>query len=645
MFRTILLIVSFACFFNPNLVKGQAVLVEDYFTNNMYKWWVGKSPIAKAEIWNKKYSLSYTGRKSWSSNIKVGINPKTDFIIEAQMKKVTGTDANGYGLTWGKGRRGYYAFVVTPKGKFYIRKVLRDRPGSYLVDWKESEHINQNAANKLMIQKTGDELHFFINDKFVAQLPSQSFFGKQVGFILYQNQQVDVHYFKVHGGSRIERPEEIVTKKIIAEKIVPEEVLPDLKIKQLAINDNEDIENGNSSFGNGNSIIEPGESIEVTAFVQNFGNATAKDVEAKIVLELEDRNISCPDTYKDFKLGDIKPGDYKLLKFFFFTSRRYSLEEIPFKIVLKERNGAVEKIQELGLKMNERTTNIVDVDLSNLNNAQSVKMKEITEVIELADVDKNIPKTNFNGQNTLAVIIGVEDYKYAPEVDFAERDAQVFYKYAQSVFGVPKQNIYFLSNEEATLGEFKKIFSSDGWLARRTEKDVSNVIVYYAGHGAPDVQSKSAYLIPYDIDPNYPKTGFSLDDMYSTLSSLKAKSVTVFLDACFSGKSRTEEMLIAGARSVIIKTKSSAFSAKNMAVISASSKEQYSAADPSKHHGIFTYYLLKSLQVNAHSLNEISVKSFYEQIRTAVSKRAGFLDKEQTPSLIGNDKNRNVILN
>jgi len=262
----------------------------------------------------------------------------------------------------------------------------------------------------------------------------------------------------------------------------------------------------------------------------------------------------------------------------------------------------------------------------------------------LADVDKNIPKTGYDGKNSLAVVIGIEEYKYAPTVDYAKRDAQVFYKYANSVFGVPKENIYFLSNTEATLGEFNKIFSKDGWLARRTITDETHIIVYYAGHGAPDVKSATAYLIPFDIDPNYAKTGFSLNSLYSSLSGLNAKSVTVFLDACFSGKSRDEKMLVSGTRGVIIKTESSAFSANNMSIISASSNDEYSAAYPAKNHGIFTYYLLKSLQDNASSLRKISVNDFFNNIKTEVSKKAGYLDKEQTPSLTGNDKDRPLIM-
>jgi len=615
--------------------QEKVALVEDNFSSNTYKWWVGRSTVAKCNISHGEYILAYRGQKSWSSNIEVDLNQNDDFVIESKISRMSGTNENGYGLTWGKGKKGYYNFIITPKGKFYVRKVEKGKRGKYLVNWKKTPHINKTTiTNKLRVQKSGDELMFFINDKIVAKIPFQPFYGDQVGFMLYQQQQVAADYLAVFGGTKNEYQNIVVNK-----------AQPELKILQLAIKDNEDVENMSSSFGNGNSIIEPGESIEVTAFVQNFGQIDAMNIEAKIILDVDDRNISCPDTYKTFNLGQIESGDYKKLQFFFFTSRRYTAKDIPFKVVLSEKTGAYKTEQALGLKMNERTTNIVDVDINKLNAKKSTEMKQISEVIEIADVDKNIPVTNFNGENTLAVIIGIEDYKYAPQVDFAKRDAQVFYKYASSVFGIPKQNIYFLTNTEATLGEFNKIFSKDGWLARRTAKGESKVIVYYAGHGAPDIKSKSAYLIPYDIDPNYAKTGFSIDNMYSSLSALNAKSVTVFLDACFSGKSRNEKMLIAGARSVIIKTESSAFSAKNMAVLSASSNEEYSAAYPEKHHGIFTYYLLKALQQNAHSLGSVSISNFFEDIKKEVVKRAGYLDKEQTPSLIGNDKNRPFILN
>ncbi len=616
------------------IAQESAVLVEDNFSDNRYKWWVGKTQNGSGEILRGEYIIKYTGQKSWASNIHTGLNPRYDFVIESRISRISGTANNGYGLIFGKGKNGYFNFIITPQGRFYVRRVERGKKGQYLIRWKKTSAISQTSiTNKLRVQKTGNEILFYINERYVGKIPYQSFFGDQVGFMLYQRQQIAVDYIVVYGNG---------TQTVSQEEKVVAAVQPKLEIRQIAINDKEDIGNMSSAYGNGNSIIEPGESVEVTAFVQNFGLTTAKNVVAKIELGTDDRNISFPDEYKTFKLGDIPSGDYKKLTFFFFTSRRYTSKDLPFKVKLTA--GGYKTEQALGLKMNERTKNIVDVNISKLDLKETAEMKEITEIIVKADVDKDIPKTNFNGENTLAVIIGIENYKYAPLVDNAKRDAQVFYKYAVNVFGIPEDNIYFLTNREATLGEFNKIFSKDGWLARRSEQGKTNIIVYYAGHGAPDTKTKSAYMIPYDIDPNYAKTGFALNKLYGSLAGLQAKSVTVFIDACFSGISRSNKMLIAGARGVIIKAESSAFSAKNMVVLAAAQNDEYSVSYPEKYHGLFTYYLLKELKEKAYDLPTLPVRTFFEDIKKQVVKRAGYLDKQQTPTLQGNDKDRPVIM-
>lgn len=630
-FFTILLILNVF----QTIGQESTVLVEDNFSDNRYDWWLGKTQNGRAEILRGEYIIKYSGQKSWASNIHTGLNPRYDFVIESRISRISGTETNGYGLVFGKGKNGYYNFIITPQGRFYVRKIERGKKGQYLIRWKKTSAISQTSiTNKLRVQKTGNEILFYINERYVGKIPYQSFFGDQVGFMMYQAQQIAVDYLVVYGNGR----QTVVQEK---ENVV-QALLPKLEIRQIAINDKEDIGNMSSAYGNGNSIIEPGESVEVTAFVQNFGLAAAKNVVAKIELGTEDRNISFPDEYKTFKLGEIPSGDYKKLTFFFFTSRRYTSKDLPFTVKLTADNYRTE--QALGLKMNERTKNIVDVNISKLNLKENAEMKEIQEIVVLSDVDKDIPVTNFDGENTLAVIIGIENYKYAPVVDNAKRDAQVFYKYAVNVFGIPENNIYFLTNREATLGEFNKIFSKDGWLARRSEQGKTNIIVYYAGHGAPDTKTKKAYLIPYDIDPNYAKTGFSLNKLYGSLAGLQAKSVSVFIDACFSGVSRSNKMLIAGARGVIIKPESSAFSAKNMVVLSASAADEYSASYPEKYHGLFTYYLLKELKDKAYDLPTLAVRDFFEDIKKQVVKRAGFLDKQQTPTLQGNNKDRPVIM-
>lgn len=421
---------------------------------------------------------------------------------------------------------------------------------------------------------------------------------------------------------------------------------PELKILQVAIDDNDDTDGQGDSYGNGNSIIEAGESIEVTAFVQNFGKGTAEDVRAKVVLNSNDKNITYPEAGKTLKLGDIESGDYRKIEFYFYTSRRYSEHEIPLIIELEEKRGNFGKRIDLGLKLGERTPNIVDVNVSRIEaNDPDVNVKEIEGLVKPSDVDENLPVTSIDGSNMLAVIIGIENYKYAPNVDYANHDAEIFYKYAKEVFHIPERNIYLRTNAEATSGEFSKIFTQNGWLERRIKEGETNILVYYAGHGAPDVKTKMSYLIPYDIDPNYANTGFNIDDIYSSLGRLEAKSVTVFIDACFSGLSRSDEMLLAGTRAVKIKPKYPVLNAENMAIITASEGEQYGSVYKEKYHGLFTYFLLKGMQGKAKGWDNIlTIKELFEYVEQNVDETAAYMDKEQTPVLLGKNKNFELIV-
>lgn len=258
------------------------------------------------------------------------------------------------------------------------------------------------------------------------------------------------------------------------------------------------------------------------------------------------------------------------------------------------------------------------------------------------DVEK-IPLGSFSEfDNGLCVIFGIEDYKYAPRASFAKRDAKIFYEYAKSFFRFPERNIYLRTNEDASKGEFDKVFSDHGWLARRVEKGKSDIIFYFSGHGAPDFRTNKPYLIPWDIDPNYASTAFPISEIYKSLSELGARSVTVFLDACFSGQSKGE-LLFTDARpliSVEIETPS-----KDISVFTASTNEQISSVSANKKHGLFTYYLLKGLQGygDLDGDKAIRVGELFDYLKENVSREAGFMDREQVPQLLSGDRNRVLV--
>ncbi|MFQ6607933.1 MAG: hypothetical protein ACE5EE_05270 [Fidelibacterota bacterium] len=254
-------------------------------------------------------------------------------------------------------------------------------------------------------------------------------------------------------------------------------------------------------------------------------------------------------------------------------------------------------------------------------------------VIALLDVERNIPQTTSN-HNAYGIVFGIEQYKNVSPVTYARRDAHWVREYFEKTLGIPKENIYYLTDSDVSKAELDKVFSLGGWLDKRVLDGVSDIYIYYAGHGAPDISNRTAYLIPYDGDPNYAsQTGYEVDELTRNLSQLGARSVTVFLDACFTGANRENEILLAGARPIFMEVNPSM--AENVTLFSAASGTEISSAWPEKQHGLFTYWLLKGLQGKADTdqNNNLTVQELGDYIRENVSITAGKLDREQTPVL------------
>jgi len=263
--------------------------------------------------------------------------------------------------------------------------------------------------------------------------------------------------------------------------------------------------------------------------------------------------------------------------------------------------------------------------------------------VAIVDVEKKIPKGEKN-PNAYAVVFGIEQYKNVSSVTYARRDAYWMREYFAKTLGVPEENIYYKTDVDAGKAEFDKVFSQGGWLDKRIGDGRSDLYIYYAGHGAPDFNSRTAFLIPYDGDPNYAsQTGYSIDKMTANLSQLEARSVTVFLDACFSGANRENEILLAGARPVFLDVNTAV--AANVTLFSAASGNQISSSWAEKQHGIFSYWLMKGMQGSADANRDkiITVEELGGFIRNNVSKTAGKLDREQTPVLQTMDREKILV--
>ena len=390
---------------------------------------------------------------------------------------------------------------------------------------------------------------------------------------------------------------------------------------------------GVSTPNEGNEI-RPQTTTEVQARVQNRGQGSAEDV--KFSINLPKGVYFTPDSRQDYSFSSLKPGEFKDLEFYFNTSKTVG-KNIDVSIGFTEESTTGKFPLKLDVEKPQQTIQQLVVS------GQEMGTIEFADVATVSvDIEKDIPKSGRKGKNDLAVVFGIESYKNVPGVSFAKRDAEWMKKYFENVLGIPQNRIYHKTDSDVGQAEFSKVFSEGGWLDKRIKNGKSNVFVYYAGHGAPD--KKTAYLIPYDGDPNYAsQTGYEMDKLYKQLGSFDAKSTTVFLDACFSGANRDNEMLLADARPVFMEVDASA--TRDVTVFSASSGSEISSAWPEKKHGLFSYFLMKGMRGDADSNkdNQITVGELGDYVKENVSDMAGMLDREQTPGLQTLDKEKVLI--
>jgi hypothetical protein len=258
--------------------------------------------------------------------------------------------------------------------------------------------------------------------------------------------------------------------------------------------------------------------------------------------------------------------------------------------------------------------------------AGNQNISTVNVAVGKADVDMNIPTTAARNDKTFAVIIANENYRRESKVEFAKNDGETFRKYCIQTLGLPENNVHY--TDDATLNDIR---IEVRWLSQVAEafKGDATLIFYYAGHGVPDEDAKTAFLLPVDGFGSDINSGFRLDELYKTLGKLPARSITVFMDACFSGSQRSGDAL-ASARGVSIKVNPSAPTG-NMVVFSAAQAEETAFPYRDKGHGMFTYFLLKKLQ---ETKGDVTLGELGDYITTSVRQQSIVVNrKSQTPSV------------
>jgi hypothetical protein len=211
---------------------------------------------------------------------------------------------------------------------------------------------------------------------------------------------------------------------------------------------------------------------------------------------------------------------------------------------------------------------------------------------------KLLVKNRKLNRHAIGIIIGNKQYKgHTPEVSFAHNDADAIKDYLLNWQGYREGNIIDL--RDASQAELMAVFgnhkSHEGKLFNYVRAGKSDVTVFYSGHGVPGQKDRRGYLLPVDADPNLIEiNGYPIDVLFRNLALVPAKSMSVFLDACFSGDS-PKGMIIRATSGLSVTPKMPANTGQ-MVVLTAAQGDQYASWDEDAEQGLFTKHLLAALK-------------------------------------------------
>jgi len=248
-----------------------------------------------------------------------------------------------------------------------------------------------------------------------------------------------------------------------------------------------------------------------------------------------------------------------------------------------------------------------------------------------------------------AVIIGVGRYQSTdiPSLRYTVPDAESLYQLLVGSGGFKKEHVLLMTDKADKPPTLRNIKWALGTFLARSAKKDDTVVIFFAGHGAPEVDQRGVerdglakYLIPTDADPDdLYSTALPMDEMQTIFGRVEAERMVVFLDACYSGAAggRTFSSKRTRAANVDDQFLERLTRSKGRAIITASRPSEVSIELPELGHGIFTYYLVEGLK-GAADLNKdgiITVQELYEYVEQKVSAKSRSVGGNQHPVMKG----------
>lgn len=412
--------------------------------------------------------------------------------------------------------------------------------------------------------------------------------------------------------------------------------------------------------GNPDNKLQNMDVVRATVMIQNVGDGEAHNINYKVTSKDPNIRLLTMSGYNQEISGvidDMLVGQTREISFRLSPNAHYEHKGtyVPVYLTVNEDKGfgnIVSKQIPIPFDAAALKPEIVKVEANKDKLIASLGTKVVSNDIRVTSDAKFkdimvAPHGQSIYQNAVAVVIGTETYKdkTIATAPYASRDAEVMNEYFKKSLGI--KNIKSYVNEEATMMTLNSLFDSEiGTLASSIIPGKTDLFVYYSGHGVPLTGKggqTEVFLIPYDVPKEgIARYGYSLKKLYADLEGLNAKSVTVILDACFSGGSRLSEAYesksITNQKFTIVDWDEAEEPWRNnpdFRIFTSSKRNQTSQANDRTRSGRFTYYLAVGLQGDADNdgNGKITMTELKDFVTENVNKET---QGKQTPQFYGN---------
>lgn len=303
---------------------------------------------------------------------------------------------------------------------------------------------------------------------------------------------------------------------------------------------------------------------------------------------------------------------------------------IAFEILVNEQQA---------VRKDTRGLRVVGRPITRADFSEKIRLREGKNEISILAEDSE----GLKGKRTLslqlakkkmeiwAAVIGIGKYKSVPSLKYAANDAREFHRYLVERLQVPKDHIWLLLDEEATLDNLRRTLGTQ--LRRRAGKD-DMVIIYLASHGSTERDADSLdgdglekYILPHNADPkDLYASALPMNEVSQIFRRISSERIVLIADTCYSGATGGRTIRVAGERASVSGSFLDRLSrGKGRLILTASEANEVSIEKDELKHGVFTYYLLEGLKGEADYDGDgvITLDEIYRYVSTKVPQATG----------------------